>query len=219
MNVTKIALTLALAGVALVAPVRADDDPYALEGNIMRDANNVKLLTRAGKAFTKRFDEGKNEADLGKAEHYLERAAKLDPNDPVVKARYAIARALRAREKNAKSMAQGAVKDLDAAVASAPENLLVRELRGFVAIELPSDFNKMDQGIADLEQVEKAYKADPSVKSKFELDVAKLYFKLGKGYRARGKLPEAKKAWEAAIASEPNSFSAKSATNQLKKFK
>lgn len=213
------AFTLAAVLSLAAAPsARCQDDPYALEGRVMREPNNLKLLIRTGRMFTRRFDEKRQESDLGKAEHYLERAAKLDPSSHEAKARYAIARALRAREKNAKDVAKGALRDLDAVVTADPNNLLLRSLRGFVEVEVPSDFNRMDQGLADLQFVEDAVNKDPSAKTKFDLDMPKFYVKLGKAYRARGKVAEAKRSYEAAIAASPGSYEAKTAEKQLKKL-
>jgi hypothetical protein len=182
---TAAAVTLA-ALVGLATPAQCQDDPYALEGRVMREPNNTALLIKTGRMFTRRFDQRRQDADLSKAEHYLERAARSEPGNHEAKARYAIARALRAREKNAKDMAQGALKDLDAAVTAEPNNPLFRSLRGFVGVEVPGDFNRMDQALADLKFVDDALKKDPSVKDKYNLDVPKIYVKLGKAYRARG---------------------------------
>lgn len=212
------AVTLAAVLSLAAGSARCQDDPYALEGGVLREPNNLKLLIRAGRLFTRRFDEKRQDADLGKAEHYLERAAKLDPSSNEAKARYAIARALRAREKNAKDVAKGALRDLDAVVASDPNNLLFRSLRGFVEVEVPGDFNRMDQGLDDLKLVEDALAKDPSAKAKYDLDVPKIYVKLGKAYRARGKVAEAKRSYQAAITADPGSFEAKTAEKQLKKL-
>jgi tetratricopeptide (TPR) repeat protein len=209
---------VALAALSAAPAARCQDDPYALEGRVMREPNNTALLIKTGKLFTRRFDAQRQEADLSKAEHYLERATRQDPNSPEAKARYAIARALRAREKNAKDLAKGAVKDLDAAVALEPSNPLLRALRGFVEVELPGDFNRMDQGLQDLQFAESALQKDPSIRAKYDLDVAKIYVKLGKAYRARGKVAEAKKSYEAAVSADPNSHEAKTAQKLLKKL-
>lgn len=213
------AVTLtAVLSLVTAPPARCQDDPYALEGRVMREPNDLRLLIRTGRLFTRLFDEKRQEKDLGKAEHYLERAAKLDPSSAEAKARYAIARALRAREKNAKDVARGALRDLDAVVAAEPTNLLFRALRGFMEVELPGDFNRADQGLEDLKMVEDALAKDPSTKVKYDLDVPKVYLKLGKAYRARGKVAEAKRSYEAAIAADPGSFEAKTAEKQLKKL-
>lgn len=214
-------LSLGLAALA-VAPVAqaADlaDDPYALEGRAMREPNNLQVMIKAGRIFTKRFDESKNAADLAKAENYLEKAVAIDPKSNEAMARYAVARALRAREKNDKGLAKQVLKELDLAVNSEPANPLLRALRGYVEVEVPGDFNRMDQGLADLQQVEEALKKDPSVKEKYSLDVPKVFVKLGKAYRARGKLPEAKRSWEAAVTADPSSREAATAKKLLAKF-
>lgn len=224
MNAIRRSLVLFLGLAALTAPAAAagaaglGDDPYALEGRVMREPNNVQVLLTAGRIFTRRFDEQKNQTDLGKAEQYLERATKLDPKNNEAMARYAVAKALRAREKNDKGLAKQVLKELDTAVTNEPENPLLRALRGYVEVEVPGDFNRMDQGLADLTFVDEALKKDPGIKEKYNLDLAKVYFKLGKAYRARGKLPEARRAWEASVAADPSSKEAQSAKKQLSKF-
>lgn len=194
------------------------EDPYALEGRAMREPGNLQVMLTAGRIFTHRFDEGKKPEDLGKAEFFLERATKLDPKNNEAMARYAVARALRAREKNDKGLAKQVLKELDTAVGNEPANPLLHALRGYVEVEVPGDFNRMDQGLSDLSFVDEALKKDPSVKEKYNLDVAKVYFKLGKAYRARGRLPEARRAWEASVAADPGSKEAQSAKKQLAKF-
>jgi tetratricopeptide (TPR) repeat protein len=213
-----LALAAALAPFSPVRAAAADEDPYALEGAAMREPGNLKLMLKAGRIFTRRFDETRRVEDLNKAEHYLEIATKIDPKSAEAMARYAVARALRAREKNDKGLAKSALKELDTAVTSEPENPLLLSLRGFVEVEVPGDFNRMDQGLADLTKVEEQLKKDPTIKAKYELDVPKIYVKLGKAYRARGKLPEAKRSWEAAVAADPNSKEAATAKKLLNKF-
>lgn len=226
MNAIRLTLKLFLVTLS-VAPVLAagagagagvGEDPYALEGRAMREPNNFQVMLTAGRIFTRRFDEGKKPEDLGKAELYLEKATRIDPKSTEAAARYAVARALRAREKNDKGLAKQVLRELDAAVASEPDNPLLHALRGYVAVELPGDFNRMDQALADLTFVGDAIKKDSTVTQKWKLDLAKVYFKLGKAYRARGKLPEAKRAWEASVLADPSSREAQSAKKQLAKF-
>lgn len=207
--------TLVLA-IALAANI--GEDPYALEGRAMREPNNLQVMLTAGRVFTRRYDEGKKIEDLGKATNFLERATKINPKSAEAMARYAVARALQARDKNDKGLAKQVLRELDEAVASEPENPLIKALRGYVEVEVPGDFGRMDQGLADLQFVEAAYKKDASIREKLNLDMAKVYFKLGKAYRAKGNLPEAKRAWEAAIAVDPNAKDAQNAKKQLGRF-
>jgi len=214
-------ISLSLAAMA-VTPVRAaglEDDPYALEGRAMREPNNLQVMLKAGRVFTKRYDESHHPEDLSKAERYLQMATQLAPTSNEARARYAVARGLRARDKNDKALAHQVVRDLDTSVTNEPQNPIFRELRGFVEVEVPSDFNRMDQGLADLQMVDSMLKADPAgVKAKYDLDVPKVYLKLGKAYRAKGKLAEAKAAWTTAAESDPNSRDAQAAKKQLEKF-
>lgn len=213
MIVRSIVLTAALATAALAANI--GEDPYALEGRAMREPNNIQVMLTAGRVFTRRYDEGKKAEDLGKATNFLERATKIDPKNNEAMARYAVARALQARDKNDKGLAKQVLRELDTAVTNEPANPLLKALRGYVEVEVPSDFGRMDQGLADLQAVEAAYKADASIKDKLNLDMAKVYFKLGKAYRAKGNMAEAKRAWEAAIAVDPNAKDAQNAKKQL----
>ena len=208
----------ALVGATIGMAAGLADDPYALEGRAMREPGNIKVMLDAGRVFTRRYDESKQPDDLNKASTYLERATKLDPKNAEAMARYAIARGLQARDKNDKALAKQVLRELDQAVTLEPENPMIKSLRGYVEIEVPGDFNRGDQGLADLQAVDDQLKKDPTLKTKYDIDLAKFYFKLGKAYRAHGKLPEAKRAWEQAIAADPNSRDGQGAKKQLAKF-
>lgn len=214
-------LSLGLAALNLFPATLAagvGDDPYALEGRAMREPNNIQVMLQAGRIFTRRYDENKRADDLSKAQLYLEKATKIDPKNNEAKSRYAVSKALQARDRNDKALAKQVLRELDESVAAEPSNPLLKALRGFVEVEVPGDFNRMDQGLADLEAVDKALKADPSIKEKYNLDLSKVYFKLGKAYRAKGNLPEAKRAWEASAAADPNSRDGQGSKKQLQKF-
>ena len=207
---------LAVAGVAHAAA--ADEDPYALEGRAMREPNNLQVMLKAGRVFTKRYDESRHPEDLSKAERYLQLATQLSPTNNDAKARYAVARGLRARDKNDKSLAHTVLKMLDECVTAEPQNPVYHELRGFVDVEVPGDFGRMDQGLADLQMVDGVLKGEAGAKTKYDLDIPKVYVKLGKAYRAKGKLAEAKAAWQAAIDAGPSSKDADTAKKLLSKF-
>jgi tetratricopeptide (TPR) repeat protein len=212
-----IVVALALGAVPVMA-AGLEDDPYAMEGRAMREPNNYQIRIKAGRIFTRRYDETRKMEDLNKAEQLLKEATQLQPKNNDAIARYAVAKALRARDKNDKGLAKQVLKDLDTAVGAEPQNPLYRALRGFVEVEVPADFNRMSQGLDDLKQVDAALKADPGAKTKYELDVPKIYLKLGKAYRASGNIGEAKKAWEASVAADPGSKDAAAAKRLLQKF-
>lgn len=211
-------LGLAL-GVALAASGQARaQDLYALEGRAQREPNNIKVLLELGKQYTRRYDESKHQPDATKAEAYLKRAMQADGSNMDVIARYGLIVCIQAREKNSKDLARSGLKELDRAVAGASDNPVPRSLRGFVGVECPSEFNRLDQAMADLIAVEELLRKDPGIPGRYDLNVPQVYVKLGKCYRAKGNIADARKFWQIAVSTAPTSREGQTAARLLKKY-
>ena len=92
---------------------------------------------------------------------------------------------------------------LDRAVEMDDQNLLARFHRGLMGVSVPEFFGRLDSGIADLEFVIGEYrKPHPSA----PLDrMAETYNLLARGYRTRGDLERARRAYEQIIDLAPGS--------------
>jgi tetratricopeptide (TPR) repeat protein len=193
-------------------------DLYALEGRAQREPTNVKVLLELGKQYTRKFDESRHQLDAAKAEDYLRRALKIDGANAEIIARYGVILCVQAREKNSKDLARDGLKELDRAVAGAPDNPVPRSLRGFVGVECPSEFNRLDQALNDLSSVEELLRKDPGLPTRYDLNVPQVYVKLGKCYRAKGNLANARKFWQIAVTTAPTSREGQTAARLLKKY-
>jgi hypothetical protein len=91
-------------------------------------------------------------------------------------------------------------------------------MRGSAGLEVPREFDRLDQGVSDLEMVSKAHDANPALLKSLDLEPAEVHLKLGNGYRAKGKLSEAMVLWKRAAAESPRSKEGESASRLLRKF-
>jgi len=212
-----IILPLILIGVASGASHASDVDFYALEGRVLRDPNDLKTRMTLGKEYTRRFDESRAAEDGAKAHRHLEYAVKLDPGSIEAKARFDVVLCLEARESNSHSKAKSALADLDRLVQANPSHPLVRELRGFAGIECPAEYERAGQALEDLTAVEEQIRKTPTIVQTYDLNVPKVYLKLGKCYRAKGDMVNAKKWWQKAVDTGGDTREAKSAARLLGK--
>jgi len=98
---------------------------------------------------------------------------------------------------------------LDRAVEMDPQNLLARFHRGLMGISVPEFFGRLDQSIADLELFIDGHQKAPQAAPRDQL--VKAYDLLAQGYRTRGNLKQARRAYEQVIDLAPGSELAASA--------
>jgi tetratricopeptide (TPR) repeat protein len=206
-----------LFSLGLATLVLAEVNLYALEGRAHRDPKDFKVRLQLGKEYSSLFDDRRQFADAAKAREYLDQALKLVPGSLEAQARLAVVHCLEARERNSKHKAREGVDTLDRLVAQDVNNPLLRQLRGFVGIEVPSEFNEADEALVDLKFVEEILRKDPSAAGKYDLNVPKIHLKLGKCYRARGDLESARKSWQLAVSTGGNGREARTAQRLLTK--
>jgi tetratricopeptide (TPR) repeat protein len=194
------------------------DTLSAKEGRLIRQPNNVALLLDVGREYCKQYDETRAKIDANKAQQYLAKAVQLDPKNMAALAYRGVVRCIEADSQNSKPLAKLGLADIDAAVNGAPSNPEVRSLRGYVGVECPSEFNRLSQATSDLRMVEGWVKKDPSMVKRFELNLTKLNFKLGKCYRAAGDMTTARKYWTVAAANSSHR-DGQSAARLLSKYR
>jgi tetratricopeptide (TPR) repeat protein len=107
-----------------------------------------------------------------------------------------------------------ATADLDAAVALAPDNLLVRLRRGSSYAEFPSFLNKGALARDDLEAVVH----HPKFLAQSNDLRAQVYYTLGRVYAAGGEAEKARASWQAAVEASPQSRDGKAAQGELQKL-
>lgn len=196
----------------------AGPDLYALEGRVTREPTNVPLLIQLGKTYSTAYNDSRQQGSSGKAMVYLEKALALEPSNLVAQGWYGVIHCMVARDKNSKDMANKGLKMLDKAVATDGANLTLRALRGNVGVECPADFNRLDQALADLTMVDEALAKDASVGAKFDINVPRVYLRLGKAYRAKGDLTKAAKYWAQSVKAGPDTRDGIAATGLLRKY-
>ncbi|MBI4862500.1 MAG: hypothetical protein HY815_19900 [Candidatus Riflebacteria bacterium] len=201
----------------LAPAIAAEVNLYALEGRVVREPQNLQVLLQLGQEYSRRFDEGRLQDDSRKGREYLDRAVKVAPQSVEAKARSAVLTCLDARERNSKNLARKGLSELDALLVVEPNNPLVRELRGFVGIEVPGEFVRVDQALSDLTFVEEQARKNPSIINTYALNMPKVFLKLGKCWRAKGDMANAKKWWQEAVQASPTSWEGKTAARLMRK--
>jgi tetratricopeptide (TPR) repeat protein len=168
-----------------------------------RDPGNAVALTDLGSQFALRASEQGFPTDVEDARNYLRMSLKMDPNNAQTVAWLGALRCIEAKVRQTKGYVKDGLNQLDHAVEMSPDDIVVRLVRGSVAIEVPRDFGRLDTGIADLEIVLAAYEREPAVLSSRRIDATELFLKLGKGYRAKGNMENAKQMWGKAAEGHP----------------
>lgn len=190
-----------LLSVALIAPgVHAGNrgSPAELARSLAalkKDPGNPRLLTDAGSQFALRASEQGFPTDVEDARNYLRQAVKMDPRNAQTVAWLGALRCIEAKVRQAKGFVREGLTQLDRAVDMAPGDLVVRMVRGSVAVEVPREYSKVDVGLSDLELVRAAHEKDPHALAAQRIDAAEVFLKLGKGYRAKGNIEQARAMW------------------------
>lgn len=168
-----------------------------------RDPGNAAALTDLGSQFALRASEQGFPTDVEDARNYLRMSLKMDPKNAQTVAWLGALRCIEAKVRQSRGYVKDGLNQLDHAVGMAPDDIVVRLVRGSVSIEVPRDFGRLDTGLADLEIVLAAYERDPSVLGSRRIDATELFLKLGKGYRAKGNMDQAKQMWGKAAEGHP----------------
>jgi len=224
MLLLRFALFLLLPGTALLAttlllPTLTRREDGALEAAARAygtTPTSVGALKALGVAYHDLGVEGVRDAAT-RAVTTLERARERDTTDPEVTAYLGSARTLVAREAwNPLEKLRGAREGgrlLDAAVAAAPDNVIVRILRADTSLRLPAFFDRVHHARTDLERVLSLVQAAPSRLPPVRL--AEVHFKLGEAYRIDSDRARARAQWAQAAALAPHSRWAQAARRRL----
>ncbi len=105
---------------------------------------------------------------------------------------------------------------LDKAVSLDPGNPVARFHRGLMGVKVPAFFNKLDQGIQDLEFLIGIHQKSPE-KVSTEM-IASAYNFLGEGYQKKEEKEKAINAWEEIIKLAPDTDLAKNAQKNITKM-
>ena len=184
---------------------------------LKRDPGNPKLLTDVGSQFALRASEQGFPTDVEDARRYLLQSAKMDKDNPQTVAWLGALKCIEAKVRQSKGFVNQGFAQLDHAVSMSATDLVVRMVRGSVSVEVPKEYNKLDQGVADLEIVRAAHEKDPSALISQRIEPAEMYLKLGKAYRAKGNIELARQMW-ARASSGPPGKERETATRLLAKY-
>jgi hypothetical protein len=189
-----------------------------LLGKLRKEPTSAKLLTDLGAQFAMRASEQGYPSDVVDARQYLRQAQQIDPGNPVTAGWLGVLRCVEAKIRGSRGFVREGLSQLDAAVARAPDNLVLRMLRGSVDLEVPREFGRLEQGIAEMELLKGADEADRARLASVGLDRAEVFLKLGKGYRARGDMPGAQRMWQKVVAEGPPGRERETALRLLQKY-
>lgn len=143
------------------------------------------------------------------------------PNDPHIEAYYGSLRLVAASRTWAiwtkNSLSREGIQLMDAAVASAPENLDIRFVRAVTTYSLPSFFHRTQQSNQDFDFLAKrAVQAAHDGRLEPRLAAASLYYH-GEFLRQSSNLRQAVEAWKQAIQLAPQSRAARESKAELAK--
>lgn len=185
--------------------------------SLKRDPGNAKLLTDAGSQFALRASEQGFPTDVEDARRYLLQAIKMEPSNAQTVAWMGALRCIEAKVRQSKGFVSQGLSQLDHAVEMDGNDLVVRMVRGSVSVEVPREYNKVDQGLTDLEMVRAAHEKDPHALVSLRIEPAEVYLKLGKAYRAKGDIETARSMWTRASSGPPGK-ERETATRLLAKY-
>ena len=179
------------------------------EADLVKEPGNIDALKRAGiAAHQLALFHGKGYAE--RSVKYLQEIVDKDRNDAVAVAYLGSAHALVARDSSVImsriSNVNKGLSLLNRAVRSAPEDFVVRMVRGSVIFELPSMFKKPENAIEDFTFVESRFENLPDIE---DINVATLksevYYKLGSLKKETGDKNAATSYFKKAVSAAPNS--------------
>jgi tetratricopeptide (TPR) repeat protein len=178
----------------------------------------------AGAAFAKTLDEYVEEArdwresgDLEKAAAAMQAAIDEFPDSALAHAYLGLYRGMQAGGTGdfmeAGRLSSESFQLLDRAVELGPDNPRAHLYRGLMGVKVPEFMGRLEEAIADLEFVVKAYEEAPEAVSG-EVAVS-AYQLLGEGYSKKKNLEKAKAAWARVIELAPGTPSADQASKSL----
>lgn len=174
-----------------------------------KDPTNTTALKKAGIASHQlALFHGKGYAE--QSVEYLSKVTEQDRNDAVALAYLGSAHALVARDASVImtkiSNVNKGLSLLNRAIRTAPENFIVRMVRGSVIFELPSMFKKTDHAIEDFSVAERHFDNLPDIPDvPVDLMKAEVYYKLGSLKKEVGDKAAAVSYFQKAMAAAPDS--------------
>lgn len=219
------ALILLLATTAPLGAMARDVGDFSESGisaaraAVKQDGSDVKALTQLGKLLTRKYDATEDTSVRDEAQRNLDKALELDPKHAEAVAWRAALKGLIARAREDKALAKEALADLDRAVKLDPENLSVIYTNATVSVEVPMDWGRLDEGARRMERIEKELLADPSKAETYDINLANVYYKLGKVHQERRDFPKAIDYWEKALAAGPETRLGKKSQRMIERYK
>jgi len=214
---------LTLAGIfvlvlAAEAASRTNEEEISrLLSRLRREPKSATVLRELGGRYAIRASEEGYPTDIEDSRKYLDAAEKIEPKSPKLFAWKGILRLVEAKIRGVKGYVNEGLRLLDRAVGMEPDSLVLRMLRGSADLEVPREFGRLAEGIADLEMIEAAHRKDPAALPRLELDPAEVHLKLGNGYRGKGDLERSISYWRQVVSESPSSKESDSARRLLRK--
>ena len=215
-----IARIILMVSLALALPAHAD-----MRGSTERIQRFLKVaaqhpgdpapLVELGANYAVRYTDTHHKGDKQDAEKYLQAALAIDPKLAAPGAWRGLMRCSEARGKMSFGPAKEGLGQIDEAIAKQPDNLDLRVLRASVDLELPGNFNRSGEALADLQ----ACLVSPEKARQWDLDLSEIHLKIGKCFRAKGDLAHARSEWEAAVKANALSPEGQEASRLLVKYR
>ena len=208
----KLVLTLFLSLIVFISPAcasstyptasEAKENIKALLSQYEKDPQNVDILRALGVSYHKTGEAGDADAVV-KSIEFLEKAAKLKPDDNEIKAWLGSAMSMRARDVvfwEKMNYSNKGTALMDAAISAEPDNITIRLIRGSNYLYAPSFLGKDNIVVSDLEFILK--KLQGSDDKELLQDT---YYKLGLAYKKVNNTAKAKENFNLAISIDSGS--------------
>lgn len=186
---------------------------------VKKDPADVNALTQLGKLLTRKYDATEDTGVRDEAESALDRALEIDPKHAEAVAWKGALKGLMARAREDKALAKEALADLDRAVKLDPDNLAVVYTNATVSVEVPMDWGRLDEGARRMERIEKELLGDPSKAATYDINLANVYYKLGKVHQERRDFAKAISYWEKALQVGPETRLGKKSQRMIERYK
>jgi tetratricopeptide (TPR) repeat protein len=209
------ALTILSFGAAFTLCSLGQDRIRELEGDLKSNPSNVAVLMELGKLYHDKAAEGDKEA-VEKSFQCLDKLLSIDTSNVVALAYRGDLWAMRARESwwppSKWSHLRKGAAELDLAVGRAPDNMMIRLLRGMNALAAPGFFGRLQVALEDFIVLLK----HPAFQDQSEELRVSIYYYAGVAHKRAEDYDKARSLFMKAISLLPESDFAKRAEAELK---
>lgn len=188
------------------------------EEKLKTEPENLNLLLNLGISYQQLGAAGDKDA-VKKADSYLKKAVKLEPDNSEAHCWYGCVLTLKGRDAwmpiSKMKYVNDGLKEMDKAVTLSPHNVTIRLTRANTCLNLPGFFHRIDTAAVDFSHLLNLKKKNSMI-----FDAAKtaqIYMNMGDIYMKKGEIETARENWKKTVKTAPDSKAAEKAEKMLNK--